>query len=162
MNEARDRSTVTLAEPYAKRPIRFLELWEESDWRLKVYGISYGPDGPRPELIETAKNLARERLPQPAITPGRYGVGVLGVHDGRGANFVFVDWWANENELHHHNWTSPSYEMHAMVASEGAVLCVWDARVIEFERAAWIDTVLKNPAGPNLEAYLARRLNEDA
>lgn len=37
-----------------------------------------------------------------ASTEGCYGVGFLGVHDGRGADFVFIDWWAEENELHHH------------------------------------------------------------
>jgi hypothetical protein len=30
-----------LQEPHATRPIRFLELWQESGWRLKVYGIAY-------------------------------------------------------------------------------------------------------------------------
>jgi hypothetical protein len=30
------------------------------------------------------------------------GVGFLGVHGGRGADFVCIDWWAEENESHHH------------------------------------------------------------
>jgi hypothetical protein len=56
-----------LAEPYKPRPIRFLELWEESGWRMKVYGIAYNRSLPRHELIEAAKSAARECLPQPAI-----------------------------------------------------------------------------------------------
>src|SRR5918993_3952698 len=99
---------IKLAEPYRPRPVRFLEEWADAGWRLKVYGIAYGREAPRAELVETAKRIARERLPQPPAGEGRYGVGFLGVHDGRGANFVFVDWWADENELHHHVWAGPS------------------------------------------------------
>jgi hypothetical protein len=46
--------------------------------------------------------VGKERLPQRAITPSRYGAGFLRIHVGCGANFVFVDWWAEEKELHHH------------------------------------------------------------
>lgn len=97
-----------LIEPYKPRPIRFMELWEETGWRMKVYGIAYNRDLPRRELIATAKSIAGERLPQPAITANRYGVGFIGIHDGRGANFVFVDRWADENELHHYVYISPA------------------------------------------------------
>jgi hypothetical protein len=152
-----------LIEPYNPRPIRFLELWEESGWRMKIYGISYNRDLPRRELIEAAKNAARDRLPQPAITQGRYGAGFLGIHDGRGANFVFVDWWAEENELHHHVYISPSGQPQQLkyTAPADPQACVWDLRVLCFERQAWLDTVLANPSGVDLEAYLMRRLNED-
>ncbi len=30
-----------LVEPYQKRPIRFLESWEQDGWRLKVYSLAY-------------------------------------------------------------------------------------------------------------------------
>lgn len=75
-------------------------------WRLKVYGIAYQGEYPRARLIEIAKALASERLPLLAGTEGCYGVGFLGVHDGRGADVVFIDWWAEENELHHHVYMS--------------------------------------------------------
>ncbi len=93
---------IVLQEIYKKRPIRFLELWEQSGWRLKIYSIAYQGEYPRAHLIEKAKELASERLPLLAGTEGCYGVGFLGVHDGRGADFVFIDWWIEENELHHH------------------------------------------------------------
>lgn len=101
---------IQLQEPYSPRPIRFLELWEEAGWRIKVYGIGYQRDLPRPELVEAAKGVARQRLSDLSGTEGHYGVGFLGVHDGRGVNFVFLDWWANENELHHHVFVSPKDE----------------------------------------------------
>jgi hypothetical protein len=154
---------IKLQEPYQPRPIRFLELWQEAEWRLKVYGIAYQRPLPRPELLEAAKRVARPRLLS-ANGQRHYGVGFLGVHDGRGANFVFVDYWADENELHHHVYVSPADDPVALdyVTPTGLVACVWDLRVLGFERQAWVDTVLANPAGPDVEQYLLRRLNEDA
>jgi len=152
-----------LSEPYEARSVRFLEEWPHEGWRLKVYGIAYRRERPRPELVETAKRLARVRLPRPATEGGRYGVGFVGVHEGRGSNFVFIDWWADENELHHHVYAAASDELESLryVTPTGLSACVWDLRVQAYEREAWLEEVLKNPRGPDLEGYLARRLNEE-
>ena len=154
---------IELREPYRPRPIRFLEEWRDAGWRLKVYGIAYKGERPRAPLVETAKRVARARLPQPAMGEGRYGVGFLGVHDGRTANFVFIDWWADENELHHHVYTAASDELENLnyVTPTGLSACVWDLRVQSFERDAWLEEVLKNSRGAGVEGYMARRLNED-
>jgi hypothetical protein len=151
-----------LQEIYRPRPIRFLELWADAGWRMKVYGIAYRRSRPRPELVALAKDLALRRLPELAARTTHYGVGFLGVHDGRDASFLFLDFWTDENELRHHVYVSPTVcpEQVQYVTPTGLAACVWDLRVLCFERQAWIDTVLANPAGPDLEQYLARRLDE--
>lgn len=161
--ESREVSIPRLLEPYAPRSIRFLELWEDGGWRIKVYGIAYQGAEPAPQLLAAARAAARARLPRPAVTADRYGVGFLGVHQGRGVNFVFVDWWAAENELHHHVYVSAADAPTTLtdVTHTGQAACVWDLRVIGFERDAWVEAVLANPLGPDLESYLARRLDED-
>ncbi len=135
--------------PYRTRPIRFLELWQHGAWRLKVYGIAYNRSAPRPALIAAAKEVARERLAGISQSAPHYSVGFLGVHDGRTSNFVFVDWWASENELHHHVYVSPVDKPQQLTyeTPSGLTACVWDLRVMAFERQAWLDTVLKNPRG---------------
>jgi hypothetical protein len=155
--------SIIVTEPYRPRPIRFLDVWRAEEWRLKVYGIAYERAAPCPKLLEAAKVVARDRLATVTIA-NHYSVGFLGVHQGRTANFVFVDWWADENELHHHVYVSPTAEPEKLqyVTPTGLVACVWDLRVMAFERQAWLDHVLQNPRGPNLEAYLEHRLNEDA
>jgi hypothetical protein len=155
---------LNLQEAYDARPIRFLELWRESGWTLKVYGIAYGRERPREELVQAAKAVARKRLTGSTGEQNHYGVGFLGVHDGRGANFVFVDYWADEDELHHHLYVSPSDEPASLedVTSTELIACTWDLRVLSFERDAWVEAVLANPSGPNMEGYLAHTLNEDA
>jgi hypothetical protein len=164
----RERSPkMQLLEPYAKRPVRPLGLFEHDGWRLKVYGIRYGAELPDADLVEAAQRLAAERLPDPAGdgTEERYGVGFLGVHEGRGSDFVFLDWWQNENELHHHTWVAPkgrpiAFEYVTPTGLSACVsACVWDLSVICFERQAWLEDVLANPAGPDVEAYLGRTLD---
>ena len=44
-----EKAMIKLKEPYKKRPIRFLGLWNELGWRLKVYGIAYKRALPRKE-----------------------------------------------------------------------------------------------------------------
>jgi hypothetical protein len=158
-----DRNMLVLQEPYRKRPIRFLELWEHGDWRLKAYGITYQSQAPRAPLVEKAKALASERLPALADTPGCYGVGFLGVHDGRGADFLFLDWWADENELHHHGYVASHQQPDHFeyVTPLGLMACVWDLRVLCFEREAWLESVLANPHGADIDHYVSLRLNED-
>jgi hypothetical protein len=34
--------------------------------------------------------------------------------------------------------------------------------VLSFERNAWVEAVLANPSGPDIDEYLASTLNEDA
>jgi hypothetical protein len=151
---------VELAEPYARRPVSSLGLWRPGEWRIKRYGISYGRPTVRAELAAAAEAAAERVLPSPAVTPTRYGVGFLGVHDGRGGNFVYVDWWERENELHHHLFFSNADDPGELRAAtpDDAVACVWDLAVIGHERDAWVRHVLV-PAVPDLDGYLADTLD---
>ena len=155
---------VELREPYGRRPLRFLELWTVEDWRLKVIGIAYGHETPAPGLVEAAKRVAADHLRTHPTRHAHYGVGFLGIHDGRGENQVFLDRWINENELIHTYWVSPKHEPARLIVpdmSDHNSVCVWDLAVQCFEREAWVECVLANPRGPDVEAYLARRIRAD-
>jgi hypothetical protein len=153
---------MAFVEPYTARPVRPLADFEPAGWRCKVYGIAYERNEPRPVLVHAALEVARAVLP-PAGHASNYALGFVGVHDGRGSCFVFVDWWADENELHHHVFVSPADAPAALEerTATGLSACVWDLAVIAFERAAWVDTVLANPGGPDFDAYFAQRLHAD-
>jgi hypothetical protein len=154
---------IELAERYKTRAVRCLGIDRRAGWRLKVYGITYRGERPDAGLVEAALAVGYERLPTPPTGPDCYGVGFLGVHQGRGENFVFVDWWAHENELHHHVWFSDQRlptELRAW-RPEDPIACAWDLGVIAFEQAAWVRNVLANPDGPDLAAYLAEQLDGD-
>lgn len=140
--------------PYVCRPIRFKELWQPGGWRLKVYGIAYARSAPRTELVEAAKRLALEVLPSSL----GYGIGFLGAHDARGGCYAFVDWWADENELHHKSFLGPSPAELQPAAADDSAACVWDLTVIDFERRAWHALVVRQADAPDVDAYLGRRL----
>lgn len=152
-----------LVEPYQKRPIRFLELWEKDGWRLKVYSLAYQMPLARQHVVETSKAIMWKHLQEVARDKPHYSVGFIGINDGRGAIFSFVDFWADENELHHHVFVSPKEEVEKLEyrTPMGLTACVWDAALLAFERQAWVDTMLNNPNEPSLEQYLLTQMNQD-
>ena len=151
-----------LREPYQARNIRFLELHEAQNWRLKVYSILYGDKATDSDLIVAAKDTALTFLPQPAITPNYYGVGFISVHQGKSYDFVTVAYWTYDTELHHQTYMRPSSSSSALEPLKGELsLDVWDLRLLAFERSAWVETILQAEP-PGLDAYLAKRLDEKA
>jgi hypothetical protein len=151
-----------LAGPYLPRPTSSLGTVEVEGWRFKLYRIN-APGRPAPgvEWRPVMRELARQRLAEPGGHPERYGVGFAIVHHGREANFVLLDWWVGENMLENHVYVSPLDDPEALeyATPTGLSACVWELRVMAFEREAWISTVLDNPGGrPDLDAYLEHRL----
>lgn len=155
-----DRPTVT---PYEPRRIRFLDLWCVDDWRIKLYGIAYGRPQPRPELVTAAQHIASQHLRSLPADLRHYHVGFLGVHDGRTSNFVFLDFWADENELHHHVFVSliAQPDQFTDVTPTGLSACVWDLRLQAFERDAWVTHILQRSDAPDFDGYLATTLSAD-
>jgi len=149
-------------EAYEPRSFRFIELLTIDDWRMKLYGIAWRQELPRPELLEAAKRLAEEELGHAA--PNNYKVGFVAAHDGQNSCVVFVDYWVNENALFHHVFLSRSSDPNSLVLARtsDSSVCVWDLRLQAFERGAWIKHVLRKTGAPDFRAYLAEQLNEES
>lgn len=147
-------------DEYQTRPVRFLEMWHYAGWQVKVYGIAYQRETPRPELIGAAKRAAQSRLPHPPTAAGRAGVAVLIVHDALGSTWALVQWW-EDNILHSHVYGGdPSSPWALSPAPAGPMACTYELAVIWFERQAWVDHMLAAPS-PDLAGYLAARFNGD-
>jgi hypothetical protein len=131
------------------RSIRFIRREDLGDWRLKVYGIgTHAPDA-RPEFVEATVDAARTALPYGG------GVGFVIAHDARTAGLALVYWWDNDNEIHGRFFASPLDDPAALVPNDGTgVGCVWELEVLDFERRAWLEDVLKRD---DVEAYLEKR-----
>jgi len=145
---------------YEARSFRFIEAISFRDWRMKLYGIAWQGELPRFALVERAKRIAAEQLGKE--TSPNYKVGFIGVHDGRDASVVFVDFWGNENELFHRVFLSRDNDPTRLTPArpEDSSVCVWDLRLQNFEREAWIKHVLRNSDAPDFDGYLGERLNE--
>jgi methylmalonyl-CoA/ethylmalonyl-CoA epimerase len=147
-------------QEYAPRPTRAMGVVEKRGWRLKRYRI-HAPgrnfDGQNWEKgIDSIAGL----LPQPPRAPGRAGAGFVIEHPGRGADYLVLCWWDSENELFNRVLTcDPTTPGAWMLATSGTTACVWDLVVVNFERDAWVETMLG--AKSDLDAYLSRTLSAD-
>ena len=149
--------------PYQTRPVRFIRREDVGDWRIKVYGIATPGKTPRAELVDAAVALAHDVFPQPAREDDRHGIGFLIVHDSRTFGMALYYWWQSTNELHQRHFLSPLEDVTALeqVTSPQANGCVWELEAVDFERRAWIEDILANPAGPDVERYLGRHFDGD-
>ena len=156
-------ATPTVRTPYEPRRLHFVRTEEVGDWRIKAYGIGLDGGDARPEFVDATVRLAHEVYPNPAATDDRYGVGFFIAHDARFACIALLYWWQSENELHQRIYYGPKDDPDAMVPVEGpqAAGCVWELGIVDFERRAWLEDVLQNPGGPDVEAYLSRTFAAD-
>ena len=146
-----------LGDAYRPRPLRFIRRQDLGDWRLKVYGIAMPGKSPRPELVEAT--LARAEKVLPEIGPDRPGIGFVIAHDAAAIGIALIYWWAAANELHQRVFTSPIEKPTALEpVPHPAAGCVWELGIIDFERRAWIEDVLKNG---DIELYLSRELRTE-
>jgi len=152
---------MSLAGSFKPRSIRFLGQWRIESWRLKIYGITFGGEIPDAGLTRAARDCLSHKIEAWAGDMGGYGVGYVGIHDGRDYDVVFLDWWVNENELRHEMFISPKGgETDLKPAPEKAPkVCVWDLYLQAFERQAWVETAMVTG---DLDAYLARKCNASA
>lgn len=159
---AHDSTPTGLGRPYEPRHVRFIRREDVDGWRLKLYGIALNGKDPDPEFVEATRDLAASVLPQPPSTDDRYGVGFATAHDATSLYIALIYWWESENELHQRIYVSPKDEPIAFTQVEHQPAgCVWELAVVDFERRAWLEDVLAQPNGPDLERYLERRLFED-
>lgn len=128
-------------------------------WRLKLYGIAYGPEPVDWQSFAPGLEMAEAALPSPAVTRDRPGLGFLIAHQGQTGNYVVLGWWDRENELPTRVFVSPDGRPGSWRSNrEDESFCVWDLEIMWAEREAYVATVL-SPAGSDPNAYLARICN---
>jgi hypothetical protein len=152
----------TLQAPYKPRHVRFVRREEAEGWQLKLYGIALNGREPDATFVQATRELVAAVLPQPPTTDDRYGVAFATAHDAASSFIALVYWWQSENELHQRIYVSPKDDPIRFTQVENQPAgCVWELAIVDFERRAWIEDVLANPGGPDVERYLERRLDED-
>jgi hypothetical protein len=151
-----------LETPYKPRHVCFIRREDVEGWQLKLYGIAVNGQKPRPDFVAATRDLAAQVLPQPPAGDDHYGVGFAIAHDARFVGIALVYWWKSENELHQRIYVSPRDDPAAFTQVENQPAgCVWELEVVNFERLAWLEDVLSNPSGPDIDAYLERSFSRD-
>lgn len=128
---------------------------------LKVYGMFRDPERrstvPEPDwLRQHAASVFREPL-----QPGDHPVGFLILHYGSEGDYLLVSQWYDADMLKH--WVrgavvdADGCTTFAPLAQRDLIACVWELEVINFERDAWVNTVLARGRLDQaaLDAYLA-------
>lgn len=135
-------------------------ICEIRGWQLKRYRIH--PPGRDFDGQDWEKGRASVAglLPQPPRSSGRAGVGFIIEHPGRRIDYLVLCWWDSENELFNRVLTcNPATPGVWMLATSGTIACVWDLAVVNFERDAWVETMLGERPEP--DAYLERAFSAD-
>jgi hypothetical protein len=147
-----------LAHNYHQRMGRFVSEERLGDWRLKLYGLAAPEKGVRPELLEATRRLARESLPP--VDDDRHGAAFAIAHDAR-FPIALIYWWQGLNEIHHRIFAgADGGDPTDLSEITGQPMgCVWELGIVEFERRAWIEDVIGNPDGADLDRYMSRRFD---
>jgi hypothetical protein len=143
-----------LIPAYRPRYIGRLASWEFSGWTFKVYGISAAARDHKldldPGLVAAARDFVEAHLPHMNETP-HYGVGFVILHHGSGAKSLLTQWWTNEcvclQTVAQSDFLGlPDFKP----ARQDLMACVYELVAIDFERRAWISTVM---SGGSMGAY---------
>lgn len=146
--------------PYEKRPVTFIEMYEQQDWVLKIYHVGHKPLSDI--LLYSCHTMLPEALPQPSKTKDRYGVGFCVIHQGVMANWLLINWWGHEDIIHQKIYHSPIDQPNkVMHASDPTIMtCIHEMEVYEFERQAWISCVLNQSGVVDFSQYQEQRLTD--
>jgi hypothetical protein len=96
--------------------------------------------------------LATPALPPPDVAAGRPGVGFAILHHGATSDNFILCWWDGQIGLPTRVYVCGPEGWRP--AAGGESFCVWDLRVIWWEREAYVNTVLAGRPG-GVDAYLA-------
>ena len=140
-----------LDRTYAPRLAEFVSDERFGAWRCKLYGLADPAKGVRAELLDATRERAGAQPPGGRLrrlvrdrarrrVPDRARVLVAG---GRTSCISARSSARRSTALEPVEWTPAG--------------CVYELAIIEFERRAWIDDVIGNPDGPDVERYLGRR-----
>ncbi|MBV7269298.1 hypothetical protein [Winogradskyella luteola] len=142
---------------YKPRKIRFEELHKVNGWQIKIYTIAKHGDFDNTIFYNNAKGQLIKWL---ALTNGfnskHNNIGFLILHAGTEGIFSLINWWVGDNMLNTHIFKTDynNLTVFEKVSGNGLAPCVWELEVINHERLAWTNYVLKQEPQPDYNTYL--------
>lgn len=148
--------------PYQQRPVRFLEIHQHSDWKIKLYSISVKNEFVSAENVQNAKQQLGFWLSKNSNSGlETYNIATLILHEGKEGCFAVINWWLDENMLQNFVYLSENGKDYKLFSANGITTCVWEMAVLWHERNAWVKHVLLKNENPDFIAYLNEQLNEN-
>lgn len=153
-----------IVQGYKSRSIRFIELYQHSDWIIKTYSICKDKEIVEKSLLELAKFNLKKWLKNATNYPlATYKIATLILHECKEGCFAIINWWIDENMLQTHVYLlkKDKPKLFKKYSHKGIFTCVWELEVLWFERNNWIKYVLQNVSNPDYTSYLEQQLNKD-
>lgn len=149
--------------PYQSRPIRFLEIYEHLDWKIKMYSISIHNEFVSQNNIEQVKSKIPDWLEKSnQYNFTTYNIATVIIHEGREGCFAIINWWIDENMIQNFVYLKNNTQDDFFLYSNNEIVtCVWEMAIWWHERNAWIKHILLKNKQPDFEAYLNEQLNQD-
>lgn len=126
---------------YERRRMLGLGTWTVGVQQLKVYGIHRDAEVIEKDWVGQAQHYAERTLPSAVATEGHAeGVGFAIVHRGEKGLWLLLHWWAHVDICCQHlayRDLEPAGRFRS-VDDRPLFACVWEQRIIEFERDAWM------------------------
>jgi hypothetical protein len=154
---------MTITQPYHQRPIRFVEVFQCGDWRIKTYRISSHRAVICDYDLAKAKACVATWLERSNDYPlPTYKVATLILHACKEGVFAIINWWIDDNMLQNFVYLNraPAAQFE-LYSANGVVTCVWEMAIWWHERNAWVKHILQQHLAPDWEAYLNDQLNID-
>jgi hypothetical protein len=142
---------------YRPRSIAFQGVRSCGRWRVKINLITMG-GGPSnvQDIVEAAWQASASVLQDLPETELDTNIAFVTIHVGLEGVWLLIDRWEEGDILRHHHFRAalddPTHFVDVSADHYGP--CVWELAVQAFERQAWLDCVLANADGPDIEAYL--------
>lgn len=134
---------------YEPRHVVAMDNARVDDWELKVYWLTPEASEPDPGSVAIAIEASMAALEDAE----GYGAGFLIVHRGEMATWVILFWWTNQDILRQRIWQTDNGVL-VDVGDQNFVACVWELSIVDWERKAWINHVLRDAHSVAPESYL--------
>ncbi|MFO6465524.1 hypothetical protein ACK8OR_14100 [Jannaschia sp. KMU-145] len=129
------------------------EVWGVT---VKMHWIdAAGQDAPPADLLADAWRVVADTLPDAMATEGgAEGAAFCILHRGEQGIWLLMDWWAHADILCQRLARADvGATLFESVDDRPLLACVWELEVIEAERLAWIEHMMRPT--PNLAAWRA-------
>ena len=141
---------------YQKRKIAFRELLNINDWKVKSYTITKNNFFQAESVYKNTLKLLPEWLEMENSFNAKHdNAAFLIFHEATEGVFILVNWWVGQNMLNSHVFVVRHGRpgVPEKISGDGLVACVWEMEVMNHERMAWLNHMMK-PMMPSFANYL--------
>ena len=143
---------------YRPRHIEFKEHLKIDDWQIKVYTITKEDKFNNEDFYDNVKHQLHSWLKlKNKFNSDHNHIGFLILHAGTEGIFSLINWWVGDNMLNTHIFKTDYNKLDEFVkiSGDGLAPCIWEFEIINHERVAWINHVLKKAPQPQFPSYLS-------